>query len=131
MRLDIGLLVLRLGFGGTILLGHGLGKLMGYSTMAATFADPLGMGGKMTLILAIFAEFFCSLLVVIGLSARLATIPLIGTMLSAFLIVHAADPFRVKEMALLYLFAFVTLLLTGPGTFSIDGMIRVKRMSRP
>jgi putative oxidoreductase len=128
MRLDIGLLLLRLATGGTMVVAHGLGKLMSYSGMLATFPDPLGIGSRLTLTIAIFAEVFCSLLIVIGLSTRLATLPLIGTMFSAFFIVHMGDAWNVREPAFIYGMAFVVLFCTGPGALSMDGLIRLKKV---
>lgn len=131
MRLDVGLLFLRVSAGGLLLFGHGLGKLLGYSTYVTQFPDPLGMGATFTLLVAIFAEFFCALLVIIGLSTRLATLPIIGTLLTAAVIVHAADPWSKKEFALLYAVPFIAILLTGPGTFSLDGMLKLRQTGRP
>ncbi|MBY0371161.1 DoxX family protein [bacterium] len=126
MRLDMGLLFLRVFAGGMMLLSHGWAKLSNYGTLATTFPDPLGMGVGFTLGVAIFAEFFCSLLVVLGLSTRLATIPLIGTMLTAAFVVHAMDPFDKKEFALIYATCFITIFLTGPGAFSLDAFARLR-----
>lgn len=120
---DLGLLVARLMFGGTMMLAHGWVKLSGFSEMATKFGDPIGLGPRPSHILATFAEFFCAILVMTGFLTRLATIPLITTMSVAFFIVHRADPFMRKELALLYLSAWTVLLLTGPGRFSVDYMI--------
>ena len=122
-RASWGLLVLRVGVGASMMLGHGWGKLSSFGTMSAKFADPYGLGATVSLALAVFAEFFCSLLVVTGTFTRLATIPLIVTMLTAFLLIHGADPFPRKELALMYLVPFVTLFVTGPGRFSVDYLI--------
>jgi putative oxidoreductase len=99
---------------------HGWSKLVNFSNNLTTFRDPVGLGPAVSLQLAIFAEFFCALLLAFGLFTRLSLIPLIITMLVAAFFAHADDPFGVKEKSLLYLFAFLTLLLTGPGKFSID-----------
>lgn len=120
--LSLGLLVLRLGFGG-LMLTHGIPKLMNYSTLATQFPDPIGMGSQISLLLAIGAEVGCSLLLILGLFTRLATLPLIITMLVAALIVHGADPFAKKEAALTFLISYVTLLMTGPGRFALDAWI--------
>ncbi len=117
--LSLGLLVLRLGFGG-LMLTHGIPKLMNYSTLASQFPDPIGMGSQISLLLAIGAEVGCSLLLILGLFTRLATLPLIITMLVAALIVHGADPFAKKEAALTFLISYVTLLMTGPGRYALD-----------
>ncbi len=119
---DLGLLIARVGFGG-MMITHGWGKLLQFSQMAQKFPDPLGVGPQASLCLAIFAEFFCSILVVAGLLTRLAAIPQITTMAVAAIIIHRNDPFLKKEMALLYLTAWVLILLTGPGRFSLDHLI--------
>lgn len=120
--LALGLLALRLGFGG-LMLTHGIPKLMNYSTLATQFPDPIGMGSQVSLLLAIGAEVGCSLLLILGLFTRLATLPLIITMLVAALIVHGADPFAKKEAALTFLISYVTLLMTGPGRYALDAWI--------
>lgn len=123
------LLVLRVIFG-LLFLSHGLQKAMSFQELSAVFPDPLGIGSELSLLLAIFGEVACSIAVIIGLFHRLAILPMIVTMLVAFFIVHGADPFAVKELALVYLVVFVSLLFTGPGKFSIDyylgGWIRDK-----
>lgn len=120
---DVGLLVMRLGFGLSMMLGHGLGKLQGYSAGAATFPDPLGVGNQLSMTLAVFAEFFCSALLILGLATRLALTQLIATMAVAFFIVHAKDPMKIKELALVYMIAYVGMLFAGPGRLSIDAWL--------
>ena len=77
-----------------------------------------------SLALTVFAEFFCSILIIIGFGTRLATIPLIVTMIVAVFIQHASDPFQRMELGLMFLFAYLTILVAGPGKYSVDGMIR-------
>ena len=124
--LDFILLLVRITVA-AFMLTHGYPKLMkllaGGEIM---FADPFGLGMTFSLVLAVFAEFFCSILVGFGLGTRLATIPLIITMLVAAFIAHANDPFGKKELALLYLVIFVFLLFTGSGKFSVDYLISRK-----
>jgi putative oxidoreductase len=120
---DLGLLVGRVMFGALMAAGHGWTKLSKFNEMAGQFADPLGIGQRPTLVLAVFAEFFCALFVMAGLLTRLAAIPLIGTMATAAFIFHRQDPFAVKEKALLFLAAWVMLLLTGAGRFSLDYLL--------
>jgi len=122
-RASLGLLALRVGVGASMMLGHGWGKLSSFGTISAKFADPFGLGPTLSLGLAVFAEFFCSLLIITGTFTRLATIPLIITMLTAFLIIHGADPFPRKELALMYLIPMVTLFITGPGRYSVDHLL--------
>lgn len=117
---DLALLLMRLYAGGLMLVSHGWPKLMSFSEKTALFPDPLGIGSGLSLSLAVFAEVFCSLALVVGVFTRAVVIPLMITMLVAAFIVHADDPFQKKEFALLYLFPYVALFLSGPGRFSID-----------
>ena len=115
----IGLLLLRVTIG-CFMLVHGWQKLTGFSDMADTFPDPLGMGSQLSLISAIGAEVGCSLLLIIGLGTRLAALPLAFTMLIALFVVHGADPWQKKELAALYLSVYVVLVFTGAGQLSLD-----------
>lgn len=120
---NIGLLVLRVGFGSFMFFGHGWDKLMNFSVKSAQFPDLLGLGGSVSLALAVFAEFFCALAVIAGLGTRLSALPLMATMFVAAFVAHAADPFQRKELALLYLVGFTAVFLLGAGSFSLDGML--------
>lgn len=119
LALDLGLLILRLFFGAAMLT-HGYPKLQRVLDGNFQFGDPLGVGPEVSLILAVFAELICSALLIVGALTRLATIPLIVTMVVAFFVVHGTDAFGDKEMAFLYLGAYLTLFFTGPGKYSAD-----------
>lgn len=103
--------------------GHGLGKLLNFGSLAGKFPDPLGVGSFLSLSLAVFAEVGCAVLLILGLGTRLASIPLIVTMLIAMTVIHASDPWAKKELAALYLSGFITLLICGGGGFALDSVI--------
>src|SRR5688500_3175202 len=124
MLQDIGLLFLRVSTGVLMLAGHGWPKLMKFGELSETFRDPIGLGPLPSLALAIFAELFCSIALVVGLKTRFAAIPLLITMLVAALLVHWEDPWNKKEFALLYAIPFITLILTGGGRFTLDRMLK-------
>ncbi len=113
------LLIARIVFGG-LFLAHGIQKLMDYGQLSTIFPDPLGVGSEISLMLAIFAELFCSLAFICGFLYRLAMLPMIFTMGMAFFKIHAADPFAVKELALVYLMIFILMYITGPGKYALD-----------
>jgi putative oxidoreductase len=122
--LDIMVLVLRISVA-AFMITHGwpkLSKLLAGGEIQ--FGDPIGLGPVLSLILVVFAEFFCSILIGIGLGTRLATIPLIFTMFVAAFVAHADDPFRQKEMALLYILIYLTLLVVGSRKYSIDYLLK-------
>jgi putative oxidoreductase len=123
---SIGLLVLRLGAAGVLFLAHGLPKITNIAQGAKTFPDPLHIGSAMSFGLVVFAEGVCTLFVALGLFTRFALLPIMGFLCVAFFIHHAPDPFRQKELALVFLVSFVTLFFTGPGKFALDSWIGVR-----
>jgi putative oxidoreductase len=115
------MLLLRLG-AGVLMMGHGYDKLVHFGSRHNSFMNFLGIGSTFSLTLVIFAEFFCSLFLIIGLFTRLATIPLIIAMSVALFKAHHAEIFGKGEVATLYLTCYLVLLLLGPGKVSVDGM---------
>lgn len=115
----IGLLLLRLCFSG-MMLTHGIPKLMNLVQGNFSFPDPFGIGSTPSLILAVIGEVICPLLIIIGYRTRLSAIPTIITMGVAAFVIHGGDSLATKEKALLFLFAFVTIALTGAGKHSVD-----------
>lgn len=115
---------------GIFMLTHGIPKLQKLMAGDIKFADPFGIGATPSLILAVFAEFGCSVLLILGLATRFAAIPLMITMLTALLHVHPADPFGKKELPLMYLLFFFGFLILGAGKYSIDHLIGGKSKRR-
>jgi putative oxidoreductase len=147
MSASIGLLILRLGIGG-YLITHGWGKLqMLLAGGAEKFGDPIGLGSTLSLALVTTSEFLCALLIILGLATRLAAVPVVISMAVAAFVIHAGDPWTMeaaanaffsgasktwfsKEPALLYLIPFLSLVFTGGGKISLDGLIAVRRNQR-
>ena len=123
MNANVGLLILRVSTGLIMLFAHGWGKLINFSTIAPNFPDPIGVGSTVSLALAVFAEVFCAVAVIAGLKTRWAVVPLVITMIVAVGIVHAADPWGKKELGIMYMISFLALFFTGPGKYSVDGVM--------
>ena len=121
------ILLLRI-FIGLLMITHGWGKLSNFEAFSGGFPDPIGIGSKLSLMLAIGAEFFASIFLILGLLTRLSAVPLAFTMGVAFFVVHAADPFQTKELALVYLGVYIYLFLVGPGKYSLDRMLFKKHL---
>lgn len=123
---DLALLFLRVGTS-LMLLTHGWAKITNFSERLNNFADPIGLGPAVSLQLVIFAEFFCTIFLMLGFMSRVFLIPLIINMAVIVFVVHGDDPFNRQELSLMYLLVFVVLLFTGPGKLSLDGQILKRR----
>ncbi len=123
--IDISSLLIRLTFGFTMLYNHGWGKFMRFfEDGPVKFGDPIGLGPTVSLGLASFAELFCAGALMIGLFTRLSTIPLIITMGVAIFVVHINDPLGKWELPMMYIVAYLAILIIGPGKYSLDSLIK-------
>ncbi len=121
---DAGLLALRLIACLSLFLKHGTEKLFGFSAMNAHFPGAAILGVSPLLLLATLSDGICSLLMLVGLATRWAALVALVNIFGAWAVIHhfaffgrGADH---GELIVLYLAAFVALLLADPGRFSLD-----------
>jgi putative oxidoreductase len=131
---DFGLLALRITFGAYIAL-HGWDKVhsngqWGLPEQLVQGVQSMGFP-QPTLFawMAALTEFLGGIFLALGLLTRPAALALTINMGVAAFVAHGKDPWyapmeRSKEMALLYLAPFLTLLLTGAGRISVDRLFR-------
>lgn len=101
-----------------MIYAHGWEKLTNFSSKAAQFPDPLGLGSTTSLGLTIFAEVFCAFLLILGIGTRFAAAALSITMSVAFFIVHKGS-IAEGELALMFLTIYLTLFLSGSGKYAL------------
>lgn len=119
---NFAMFILRVGMG-VLVAYHGFNKLVHFSSIKPHFMNFLGLGSTISLALVVFAEFFCSIFVILGLFTRLAIIPIIIVMMEVVFMVTHGQIFGDGEKGAIYLFASLTILLCGPGKISVDGLI--------
>ncbi len=117
---DLALAILRIGTS-AMMLTHGIPKIERMFADTIEFPDPLGIGAPTSLTLVLIGEVIAPVFVIFGFRTKLAAIFPIATMLVAFFFVHLNDPIARQEKALLFLMAYIVILLAGPGKYSIDG----------
>lgn len=119
------LLILRASFG-LMILTHGWPKVVSFFQDPGAFPDPIQIGASLSHGLTAFAEFFCGILIIIGLMTRWAAIPLIIAMTVISFVVHGKEPMSERELSMLYLTAFTVIAILGPGSYSLDRAISGK-----
>ncbi len=126
---DLGLLTLRLGLGLTMFSLHGLPKLQGFAEKATKFPDPLGIGSQTSLVLATFAEFFCMILLALGLLTRFSALMGFVTMAVVFFLVDNAVLTGDKNGELPFVFAigYLSLFFAGGGRLSLDRLFGLEK----
>ncbi len=124
------LLIIRLYWGWQFFL-TGKGKLMNLDRTAGFFASLHIPMPKVNAIMAGSTECFGGLLLLLGLGSRIATVPLIFTMIIAYV---TADSDKIKGIfsnpdafvtaaPFLFMLTAIIVLIFGPGVFSLDAII--------
>lgn len=127
---DLGLLILRVGIGLSMMIFHGLGKIQGGPEAWEKIGSNMGNLGIDFFpvfwgFMAAFSEFFGSFFIIVGFFFKPATVLLAFTMIVAAL-VHLSLPAGAENAglkgashALELLTVYVALFLTGPGKYKI------------
>lgn len=120
-----------MGFGFSMLIFHGYGKLIGGPEKWAKVGGSLQTFGIDFFpvffgFMAAFAEFFCSAFIIAGIFFMPATFLLCVNMIVAVLFhlylpeESSAAGWQGASNAIEYLFAYVVLMITGPGRYKIN-----------
>lgn len=119
---NLGMLILRVVLG-LLIASHGYAKLVKFSSLRYKFMNFMHLGSTTSLSLVIFAEFFCSIFLILGLFTRFASVFIIIVMSVVVFVASHGDIFNQGERGAIYLAAAIMILLCGPGKISVDGMI--------
>lgn len=120
---DFGLLLLRF-ISGFLIITHGWPKLQNFAERASSFPDPLNIGSAPSLSITVFAEFFCGILLCIGLFTRISLLFLVVVMAVIVLFIHGDDPLPKKELPIMLMATYIALYFTGPGRYSVDAALK-------
>lgn len=117
---DFGLFFLRVSASLFLLGVHGLPKLLDYSAQLQVIEDPFHLGANVTLMLAIFAEVLCPLLIIAGVLVRLACLPILSVLLIALQVVHPQWSLEQGQFGWLLLLLFTSIFIAGPGRLALN-----------
>lgn len=121
---NVGLTVLRIFCGISLMLAHGMGKLPPseqFVAGAANMGFPVPTGFAWA---AAMSEFLGGAFLALGLFTRVAALFICFTMTTALIGVHYHDPFAKKELAAMYLAAAGAFLIMGANDWSVDKAIK-------
>ena len=138
LNADLGLLIYRGVLSFLVIRYHGWGKLAGWADEKLhlpnlfaldgwrkefhTFPDYIGISSELSYVLVTWFETFGSMMIIAGLCTRLNALGMFITLMVAFVLhhhLHLSGP-NSGEVAFAYGFAYLLLVLAGPGKYSLD-----------
>jgi putative oxidoreductase len=126
---DIGLLILRLGIGGMFMF-HGAPKIMGGPDIWEKIGTTMGIFGIKFLpvfwgFMSSFAEFFGGVFLILGLFFRPACILMtINMIVATSMHLNRGDGLGIASHAIEDGILFLSLILIGPGKYSLDEIFK-------
>ena len=121
-EVNIAILFLRF-FVGFMMLTHAIDKIENFGVIADTFPTPFGLNSWVSLSLITFIEFVGSIMIIAGIFTRIAALVLMLSMVIAAFFTFDIFVFSERELALMYLGIYITLFITGGGSYSLDKFI--------
>jgi putative oxidoreductase len=122
---DLGLLIIRVWAGLSLFRLHGVEKIVNFSGMLSHFPDPIHIGPLPGLLFALLSDAICSILVMLGLMTRLASLIIVINLAVVFIFMHGFNFMQEHaQLVYLYLGVFLTTLVAGGGKISVDNLIK-------
>ncbi len=122
---DLGLFIIRVMAGLSLFRLHGIEKIVNFSGMLSHFPDPLHIGALPSLIFALLSDAVCSVLVILGLMTRLASLIIVINLMVVFIFLHNFSFMQEHgQLVYVYLGVFLTTLAAGAGKISVDNFIK-------
>jgi putative oxidoreductase len=123
---NFGILFFRVAVGTELIVVHGLKKLgIGVPT-PEVIPNPFGFPGAFNDFVAIAANVYLPVLVVLGLFTRLAAIPAMIVTATGYFIMHGNDSLIERDIPFMYSVAMLTIAMIGGGKYSLDGYLTKK-----
>jgi putative oxidoreductase len=99
---------------------HGMKKFRRDEGAPEVVPNPLHLPKKLNNLVATFSDTIVPMLVILGIGTRLAVLPTICVTAIGYFVVHRNDPIAIRDVPYIYTVCFLFVLLTGPGTISLD-----------
>ncbi|HVZ65525.1 MAG TPA: DoxX family protein [Lacunisphaera sp.] len=145
LNADLGLLIYRCVLSFLVIRYHGWGKLAGWADEPRhlpnlfaldgfrkefhTFPNYIGLSSELSYLLVTWFETFGAMMLIAGLCSRLNALGMFITLMVAFIFhhhLHLSGP-NSGEVAFAYGFAYLLLVLAGPGKYSLDRKLGIGR----
>ena len=103
-----------------MIYAHGLKKIGIGVAEAEQVPNPLHLPEAMNSMLAVSANIFFPMLVMLGFFTRLSVLPILAVTLMGYFVMHFHDAPLVKDAPFMYSLSYLVILFLGAGRYSVD-----------
>lgn len=123
---NFGILFFRVAVATELIVVHGLKKIGIGVAVPEDIPNPFGFPSILNDFLAIAANVYLPVFVVLGLFTRLAAIPALIVTATGYFIMHGTDSLIERDIPFMYSIAMLTIAMVGGGKYSVDGYLTKK-----
>lgn len=123
---NFALLFFRVAVATELIVVHGLKKIGIGVAVAEVIPNPLGFPEALNSFIAIAANVYLPVLVVLGLFTRLAALPALAVTATGYFIMHGHDSLIERDIPFMFSVALLTIVMLGGGKYSLDSYLGKK-----
>ncbi|RDC56365.1 DoxX family protein [Pedobacter chinensis] len=123
---NFAILFFRIAIATELILVHGLKKIGIGVSVAEVIPNPLGLPEALNNFIAITANVYLPVLVIIGLFTRPAALPALAITATGYFIVHGHDSLAERDIPFMFSVSLLMIVLLGGGKYSLDNHLSKK-----
>ncbi|MHA3789430.1 DoxX family protein [Flavobacterium hauense] len=123
---NFAILFFRVAVATELIVVHGFKKIGIGVDVVEVIPNPLGLPEALNSFVAIAANVYLPILIVLGFFTRLAAIPALAVTATGYFLMHGHDPLPERDIPFMYSISLLTIVMFGAGRYSIDGYLNKK-----
>lgn len=123
---NFAILFFRVAVATELIVVHGLKKLGIGVPVAEVIPNPLGFPEALNSFVAIAANVYLPIFILLGFCTRLAALPALAVTATGYFIMHGHDPLPERDIPFMYTISLLAIVMLGAGRYSIDGYLNKK-----
>ncbi|MCO6148645.1 DoxX family protein [Flavobacterium sp. NRK1] len=125
---NFAILFFRVAVATELLIVHGLKKIGIGVAMPEVIPNPLGFPEAFNNFVAIAANVYLPILVILGFLTRLAALPALAVTATGYFVMHGHDSLAERDIPFMFSISLLMIIMLGGGKYSLDGYLN-KRLN--
>lgn len=123
---NFAILFFRVAVATELIVVHGLKKIGVGGAAAEVIPNPLGFPEALNNFIAIAANVYLPVFIILGLFTRLTALPALAVTATGYFIMHGHDSAAVRDIPFMYCISLLMIVFLGAGRYSLDNYLSKK-----